>query len=167
MSSRTSHWRQINQQLLDCLETDSVEQVFDQPANEIEHHGIFNEADYVSENSLSGNSSDESVIEPMDIVSLCSDGSSGEFEFEKNETLNSKLATWAVRQNISHVALNSLLQTLQGHVNEDFPADARTVLKIPRQVAVVGGDFIYLGIKSRVLRCHKLRDQGKVPLFKS
>ena len=84
-----------------------------------------------------------------------------------------------MRQNISHVALNSLLQILQGHVNEDLPTDARTVLRTPRQVAVVdrcGGDFIYLGIKSGVLRCSEFRGQRKVsllvnidglPLFKS
>ena len=73
MSSRTSQWRQFNQQLLRCLETDSDEQIIDQPANEIEHYNLFNEENSVSGNSVSGNSSDGSVIEPMDIVSHCSD----------------------------------------------------------------------------------------------
>ena len=176
MSSRTSQWRQFNQQLLRCLETDSDEQIIDQPANEIEHYNLFNEENSVSGNSVSGNSSDGSVIEPMDIVSHCSDASSGDnsLEFENNGTLHSKLATWAVRQNISHVALNGLLQILQGHVNEDLPTDARTVLRTPRQAAVVdrcGGDFIYLGIKSGVLRCSQFRallvNIDGLPLFKS
>ena len=67
MSSRTSQWRQFNQQLLCCLESDSDEQIIDQPANEIEDDNLFNEANCVSGNSVSGDSSDESVIEPMDI----------------------------------------------------------------------------------------------------
>ena len=117
---------------------------------------VLNETDDIFvNNSCSKNSPNESVVEPMDMSSV----SSSNFEFKPTETLHSKLATWAVQQNISHIVLNGLFGIVQGYVNEELPMDARTVLRTPKQVEVVkrcGGDFIYFGIKSgKVIIIHK------------
>jgi len=93
--------------------------------------------------------------------------------------LVSNLATWTIRQNISHSALNGLMSILRQSVSKDLPSDARTVLKTPRNVLVnskCGGEYVYLGIKSGILQQQEQFIEPKVslivnidglPLFKS
>ena len=179
MSSRTSQWRHFNQQLIQCLESDS--------------DAIENDQDNQNTADLdlpSVESSTESLIEEMDILSeAISDPSSynndsdSSYESVENNTnqrsLCPDLASWAVSQNISHSALNSLLKILQNHHVEGLPSDARTLLKTPRKIEIVkksGGEYIYLGIKSGILCRSSLEGFKKVsliinidglPLFKS
>ena len=172
MASRTSQWRQLNTRILEPLETDAdTEGVFIQ-----ENDAHYANVSY-SYNDVELSSAD-SFLEPDNIES--SDCSSDEsYLSEVGNNLKSELASWAMQQNISHIALNNLLKILQKHVNEDLPTDARTVLKTPKQITShkrCGGDFVHFGIKSDLSRRSNLVGLTKVslivnidglPLFKS
>lgn len=68
----------------------------------------------------------------------------------KIHDLEDKLTTWALEENITHSALNKLLQILKCH-HPSLPLDARTLLKTTRtEVMAVqekaGGTYHYFGI---------------------
>lgn len=51
-----------------------------------------------------------------------------------DDELNKALATWAVSHNISRTACNALLKILKAiYFLHNLPADARTLLKTPRE----------------------------------
>lgn len=85
---------------------------------------------------------------PEELDSLQSDkSSSGE---EEEAHLESRLATWALEENITHSALNKLLGILKDD-HPSLPADARTLLRTSRSESVVvqekaGGTYHYFGI---------------------
>ena len=94
-----------------------------------------------------------------------SDSDSDVNDNDNEGDLVSNWATWAIRQNISHSALNGLISILRQSVSKDLPADARTVLKTPRNVLVsskCGGEYVYIGIKSGILRQHQQFSDPKV-----
>ena len=183
MSSRTSQWRRINEQLLlNCLDTEipviqreNVTQTCEDQEGDItclsnsetspvalsipSDPGPFDSSNnFDSEHSIVSSSSDESV--------------------DTNSLLND-LATWSISHNVSHNSLNDLMKLLRKHVNPDLPSDARTVLNTPRSIPVTnrfGGEYVYLGIKSGILQCPVLQNLPNIsllvnidglPLFKS
>ncbi|RXN03277.1 hypothetical protein ROHU_013557 [Labeo rohita] len=82
-----------------------------------------------------------------ELDSLHDSSSSGE---EEDAHLESRLATWALEENITHSALNKLLGILKDH-HPSLPADARTLLRTSRSESVVvqekaGGTYHYFGI---------------------
>lgn len=85
---------------------------------------------------------------PEELDSLQSDNSiSGE---EEEAHMESRLASWALQQNITHSALSNLFKILKYH-HPSLPADARTLLGTSRSESVVvqekaGGTYHYFGI---------------------
>jgi hypothetical protein len=65
-----------------------------------------------------------------------------------------QLATWALKNNINHVSLNSLLKMLQEWLPlEQFPKDSRTILRTPRTVNSIdisGGQLFNFGIEKYI-----------------
>lgn len=82
------------------------------------------------------------------LVNVCEDST-------LNLTKRVALQNWAVDNSITHIALNQLLLLLQDWLPaEDFPKDARTLLKTPRHIKIVeksGGQYFYFGIKQYIL----------------
>lgn len=77
-------------------------------------------------------------------------------------TINAFLANWAVEFNISHNAINGLLNGLKNHqysiINnlKNLPSDARTLLKIPSNISkeirtVKPGIYYYFGLANGIL----------------
>lgn len=63
-------------------------------------------------------------------------------------TLRDKLATWALRFNVSHAQLSALLEILKPS-HPDLPKDPRTLLSTSQHVktvSVAGGDYYYFGV---------------------
>lgn len=100
---------------------------------------------------------------------------------ESDEGLRHKLVQWAVAFNISHVALNRLLETLREY-HPDLPRDSRGFLNTPRFVDVqdlAGGSYYHFGIIKGVtskLKKYSMTPQNHLtlqvnidglPLFKS
>ena len=65
--------------------------------------------------------------------------------------LKSNLASWAVDNNISIIALTSLLKLLKTHeCHNNLPADGRTLLKTPQSIdlkVVKPGNYVHIGLK--------------------
>lgn len=78
---------------------------------------------------------------------------------EKANTIDSDLKTdltaWAIEHQISHIALNALLQKLKQHTCfSTLPSDARSLLKTPRQQemrTVMPGMYYHFGLLTNVL----------------
>lgn len=163
MSSRTSQWRYLNQQVLQSLENQSDQE------NERNNKQV-EQTDCI-ENDIqeSLESSYESQVGPLE--SIDSDSTMSESESissEEDSNFLSELSSWSISQNISHIALNGLLKILRKHMDSNLPSDARTVLKTPRQVPVTnkcGGEFVHLGIKSGIMRRKQWQSQKKVSLL--
>lgn len=63
------------------------------------------------------------------------------------------LAIWALRHNLSHLALNELLTFLKSNVFSFLPVDSRTLLKTPRIKSiktVEPGEYIHIGLKNGI-----------------
>lgn len=84
-----------------------------------EHINIINQ-----ENNFSTHNNDLNTIIP--------------FQFNSNSKelpFNELLATWKVKERISHTSLRSLLKVLQTHpCHSDLPNDPRTLLNTPRSM---------------------------------
>ena len=59
------------------------------------------------------------------------------------ENLSQELASWCLKINCSQAAMNSLLDILRRHGNT-LPKDARTLLKVPREVQCVRKMWFYI-----------------------
>lgn len=110
-------------------------------------------------------------------------------EISNDISFRSKLALWAVQENISHVALKKLLFILKEGVNpsdlSDLPLDPRTLLNTPSKTPVVQsmdkGLYHYFGIQRTIniiynqlsvqsvehQKCNMMVNIDGVPLFKS
>lgn len=63
--------------------------------------------------------------------------------------LNKTLATWTISHNISHTACNALLKILKQYTSHILFADARTLLKTPRQthtLKICEGEYFHFGL---------------------
>lgn len=82
-------------------------------------------------------------------------------QFDVNNFV-SKLCDWSSSSNISHLAINSLLNILKEVPDlKDLPKDARTLLKTPRtsNMEILGsGTYSYLGIKQGILDVLQFED---------
>jgi hypothetical protein len=69
-------------------------------------------------------------------------------------TLQSSLARWSLKHNISHAALNDLLCLLKPRIsNSNLPVCAKTVLKTPVTIEIqnrAGGQFYYFGVLNQI-----------------
>lgn len=84
-----------------------------------------------------------------------------------NQTIQEKLQSirvWAVRNNITHKAVNEILHLLRDwHPHENVPIDSRTLLQTPRSLTFISvgeGQMYYFGIQSRIIDC---LEDGIVP----
>lgn len=70
---------------------------------------------------------------------------------DQNLETQNFLATWAIRHNTSHVALNELLLFLKNNNLASVPMDARTLLKTPKFkniIKVEPGEYVHIGLQS-------------------
>lgn len=112
------------------------------------------------------------------------DSKSSQTESEHNDTvyLKQNLKQWALSENITSQAINSLLKILHPIFN-NLPTDYRSLLSTPRETKSIklnNGNMIYLGVENRLLqiiskikdsmRLHTIKLQINIdglPLFKS
>lgn len=77
-----------------------------------------------------------------------------ESEVEGNLELGEEISMWATKNKCSRSSVNEILDLLRRHGHR-LPKDARTLLKTPRIIHTInkcGGEFIYLGIESGLLK---------------
>lgn len=82
--------------------------------------------------------------------------------------LNKALATWAVLHNISQTACNALLKILKQYTSHNLPANARTLLKIPRQTHILKmceGEFFYFGLNDIIQKMLLKNNNSYINLF--
>ena len=153
MASRVSKWRQRNLTIMEMLHDsdasfEEVEEVEEQSSSE-----SLIDNDRMSD--LSQN--DTCYPDTSDSESFCCDNEepAGALNGHRQELLIADIASWSVENSISHQALSGLLKVLRVHCDPELPCDPRTVLKTPRNVDIskkCGGDYVYLGIVSGILR---------------
>ncbi|KAJ8018857.1 hypothetical protein HOLleu_42927 [Holothuria leucospilota] len=100
--------------------------------------------------SLDGHTDEFDEIEFQYVDHSVSEGSEEDVD---DLDLNQKLADWAVDYGIPHVALNSLLTTLQQY-HSSLPKDSRTLLTTTRTVttqSLAGGSFYHIGLKKGIM----------------
>ena len=90
-------------------------------------------------------------VSPLGVEPLPT-GSEDEKETSPNSqgSLSNSLRQWAVKYQVPHTSLTSLLSILQFHGHPELPRDGRTLLQSLRNVDVKklgGGEFVYLGIE--------------------
>jgi len=193
MSSRVSKWRQRSRQVLAVLQ-DSDEEMEDElqrvcnPEYEDQAQAdvdINASGDDVAD---SDNIEDDATNDNYD-GGCCSgddgsdDGDSDDSESDEERNglgnLIPDISVWAIQNNISHLALNGLMQILRANVNPNLPADARTVLNTPKYIQVsnkCGGEYLYFGIESAISKqLNQIHDENVLltinvdglPVFKS
>ena len=177
-----------------------------QVMNEFLNSDITNEADMVSEQEISllpsndssndNNSADISHNDVVEENSLNSETENSDSELSDIEidlelledigsipenTLAEELASWAVNNKITSVALNQLLAVLKKNNIGTLPKDSGSLLRTQRGVDVVekcGGSYKYLGLTNgitRVLRAvhyesgqiNLIVNADGIPVFKS
>ncbi|XP_061716589.1 uncharacterized protein LOC133524523 [Cydia pomonella] len=70
-----------------------------------------------------------------------------------NESFKNSLRHWAIKNQITHVATNELLNILKDHECFDLPADARSLLKTPANVicrVVEPGHYSHIGLEKNL-----------------
>lgn len=74
---------------------------------------------------------------------------------DRNETFLSELQLWAIKNNISHVAMSQLLKLYKKyHSNTNISNDARVFLNTPRQCVVNTcgtGEYLYYGLRKALV----------------
>lgn len=75
----------------------------------------------------------------------------------QKRTLINDLRSWVMQQNISHTAINSLLEILRTHNHFELPRDERTLMQTPKKatqnIKNVNNDFyIHFGVKNGIER---------------
>ena len=149
MSSRVSKWRHRNSALNQLLdrEFENEENLQMQCSNSSFENEEIVDCDMNQSNSriLEDTTNSDSDSE--------SDNDMNDITVDNEGNLVDNIAHWAIQHNITHNALNSLMNILKKHVSTELPADARTVLKTPRHVSVdkkCGGEYVYIGITAAV-----------------
>lgn len=98
--------------------------------------------------------SDESYDEDFNDISTSSEEEDDPKEINCNEELDTIIALWAVRHNITHTALNDLLVSLSAFPQFSYlPKDSRTLLKTPITTPVKNiedGIYYHFGIKKEI-----------------
>lgn len=200
MASRSSKWRDKNRTFLQYIEIQNSSNlgITDHPQVSTDHPQVSTDLHNPSENvplpmdistsSDCSNNLSVGELSPYVESTSSSDSSdpSGSSDSNNEVEVNTRnllpdLAKWALTNNLSHSALNGLMEVLRENVDQELPKDARTVLNTPRQVSFCkkcGGEYIYLGIKEGILRQPKIKyfvgekislkvNIDGLPLFKS
>uniref|UniRef100_A0A7M5UW45 Uncharacterized protein n=1 Tax=Clytia hemisphaerica TaxID=252671 RepID=A0A7M5UW45_9CNID len=115
--------------------------------------------------------------------SSSSDDDFADLNLNEGPTLADELRQWAGKNAYTRAELKDILSIFRayGHADE-LPKDPRTLMRTPREVATIrkcGGEYIYLGIKTGIIRCLKdfpefdseiiklIINADGIPLFKS
>lgn len=99
-----------------------------------------------------------SPVEPSVISSVSDDDQEASTVFKKIPYINDFLSKWGVKFNISHNALNGLLNGLKKHnCFNNLPSDSRTLLKIPSNIStdiriVEPGIYHHFGLSTGILK---------------
>lgn len=105
-------------------------------------------------NAFSLDSDDEDIAYDSDNsiesdLSDCLSSSDDEWNNEEPD-LKSKLASWAIEEQINHQSLKKLLGILREHpCHSNLPTDARTLCNTPRTVnllSLAGGNYYHFGV---------------------
>lgn len=77
-----------------------------------------------------------------------------QFNPEIDDGVNLTIAKWAIRNNITHMALDDLLKNLSKHPQfKELPIDSRTLLKTPTKTIIKeikGGSYYHFGIFDQI-----------------
>ncbi|XP_073956617.1 uncharacterized protein isoform X2 [Choristoneura fumiferana] len=98
-----------------------------------------------------------------------------------NDSFINNLRHWALKYQVTHVAINALLNILKNHNCFDLPADARSLLKTPENVItriVEPGHYSHIGLEKNLRKIWEFVTENEseinllinidgVPLFKS
>ena len=71
------------------------------------------------------------------------------------------LSCWAVKYNISRLAINSLLRIIKTHTNVSLPLDRRTLVHTPRKNNIISKgseEFVYFGIRAQLEELFKKKE---------
>ncbi|KAF2903053.1 hypothetical protein ILUMI_03131 [Ignelater luminosus] len=97
-----------------------------------------------------------------DNESETSDFSNSFIKESENDNFKKNLCKWAVSNNITHIAVNSLLKLLHHSCLKNLPLDARTLLGTPRHVnnkqVVAPGYYVHLGFKNGLEYLYTIND---------
>ena len=150
--------------------------------DEVDAHNDGGEDSEVDAHNNGGEDSDEN-FDVYDAIMTSDSDNDGVDEIAAHVdvgNLDDDIRSWATRNACTRTALNEMLGLLRRHGHR-LPKDARTLLHTPRvveSIAKCGGQFVYFGIESGILRDIELY-QGDVynlklninidgvPLFKS
>ena len=156
-------WRETNQAMNEFLNSDVINEddmVGEQeinllPSNDSsDDNNIADRShnDVVEENSL--NSETENSDTELSDIEIDSELLEDIGSIPEN-TLAEELASWAVNNKITRVALNQLLAVLKKYNIGTLPKDSRILLRTPRNVDVVekcSGSYKYLRLANRITR---------------
>lgn len=168
MSSRTTHWRNINKAVINLVSVQGSATIETNISD-----GIDLDVSNVSDECIdeivtdSDSNSDSSSSDSDYLGNLIGDLND---ETAHNYSLRDKLAEWAVVNQTSHSATNQLLRLLRSSGHEELPKDVRTLLKTPRNIPLqnkCGGDYIYFGLETTILKhiSELPRNNDKIELF--
>lgn len=97
-----------------------------------------------------------SQLEDVDLTEVAELAALSEFGFDVFayiKTLDFQLRKWAIKNNVSLIALSELLKILKKRGHPSLPADARTLLKTPKTVNIAKmgtGENWYGGLKKKL-----------------
>ena len=86
----------------------------------------------------------------------------------KWENLRMDLASWAVNNNITHKAMNELLQLLSSYAPTfHLPKDAHTLVGTPRSInyeKIQGGEYLHFGLKNTLISIAEMYERENVKI---
>lgn len=80
---------------------------------------------------------------------ICSSESEYEYKFKKQETFRESIKIWALKNKITHVALNEVSVIINELIPGILPRDSRTVLRTPKEITIKnieGGQYWHNGV---------------------
>lgn len=81
------------------------------------------------------------------------DVSDSDSEDDNIISLAESLQIWAIKNNVTHIALSELLVILREHGNKNLPLDGRTLLRTPKYhniVAIPPGNYCHIGLRQAI-----------------
>ena len=128
MTSRTSRWRKISKDIVKLASQTNVASI----ENIAVDDGVDVNQHYVSVESPNYSIIDSSESSYENDI----EGEARIFDNGAEDTFQSMLAKWVVRNQISNIATNELLKLMRSFGHDNLPNDVRTLLNTRRSIEV-------------------------------